>query len=331
MIIKWHGIMSSERPLYGGGPQGSTMGILEYLSQSNDKLQNVQDEDKFSFIDDLSLLELVNLMNIGMASYNVRQHVPSHIAEHNQVIHPDNLKTQKHLNELSQWTDDNMMKLNPKKCKNLIFNFTNNHQFTTTLRINNHEVETVSEAKLLGQIITDDLKWERNIDEVVKSSNKRLRILHEASKFTGKISDLKMIYTMYIRSKLDSSSVVWHSSLTENQINSLERCQKAAVKVILKNNYRNYEDALKMLDLDSLKERRRKQCLKFAKDCLKHEKMKMLFPLNVQNNETKTRHKETYKVNKAYTERYRQSAVPYMQRLLNEDERIKNKEKKRYI
>ena len=124
---------------------------------------------------------------------------------------------------------------------------------------------------------------------------------------------------------------MWHSSRTENQINSLERCQKAAVIVILKNNYRNYEDALKMLDLDSLKERRRKQCLKFAKDCLKHEKMKMLFPLNVQNNETKTRHKETYKVNKAYTERYRQSAVPYMQRLLNEDERIKNKEKKRYI
>ena len=76
------------------------MGILEYLSQSNDKLQNVQDEDKFSFIDDFSLLELVNLMNIGMHSYNVRQHVPSHIAEHNQVIHPDNLKSQKHLNEL---------------------------------------------------------------------------------------------------------------------------------------------------------------------------------------------------------------------------------------
>ena len=87
----------------------------------------------------------------------------------------------------------------------------------------NHDIETVKEAKLLGQIITDDLKWERNIDEVVKNSNKRLRILHEASKFTGKISDLKMIYTMYIRSKLDSSSVVWHSSLNEKEINSLER------------------------------------------------------------------------------------------------------------
>merc|ERR1712218_327565 len=154
------------------------------------------------------------------------------------------------------------MKLNPKKCKNIIFNFTHNNQFTTALKINN--------------------------DEVVKSSNRRLRILHEASKFTGKISDLKIIYTMYIRSKLDSSCMVWHSSLTEKQINSLERCQKAGVKVILKNNYKNYEDALKFLDLDSLQERRKKQCLKFAKDCLKNEKMKKLFPLNVQNRELKT-------------------------------------------
>ena len=99
----------------------------------------------------------------------------------------------------------------------------------------------------------------------------------------------------------------------------------------MKNNYKNYEDTLKFLDLDSLQERRRKQCLKFAKDSLRNGKMKQLFPLNVQNSGLQTRHKQTFKVNKAYTERYKQSAIPYMQRLLNEDERNKNKEKKRYI
>ena len=261
----------------------------------------------------------------------VRQHVPSHIAEHNQFIKPEKLKSQQHLNELSQWTDDKMMKLNPNKCKNLVFNFTHNNQFTTALKVNNHDIETVKEAKLLGQIITDDLKWERNTEEIVKSCNKRMRILHEASKFTGKMSDLKIIYTMYIRSKLDSSCVVWHSSLTEKQTNSLERCQKAALKVILKNNYKSYEDALQMLNLDSLHERRRKQCLKFAKDCIRNEKMRKLFPINVKNSEMETRHKQTYQVNKAYTERYRNSAIPYMQRLLNENEMLKNNEKKRYI
>jgi hypothetical protein len=34
--VKWHGELSSERELKGGGPQGSTFGIWEYLSQSND-------------------------------------------------------------------------------------------------------------------------------------------------------------------------------------------------------------------------------------------------------------------------------------------------------
>ena len=86
-----------------------------------------------------------------------------------------------------------------------------------------------------------------------------------------KISDLKMIYMMFIRSKLDSSCVVWHNSLTEKDNNSLERVQKAAVKVILINSYKNYGNGLKFLNLDTLHERRRKQCLKFAKDCLKHE------------------------------------------------------------
>ena len=59
--------------------------------------------------------------------------------------------------------------------------------------------------------------------------------------------------------------------------------------------------------------------------------MRKLFPINVKNSEMETRHKQTYKVNKAYTERYRNSAIPYMQRLLNENEMLKNNEKKRYI
>ena len=36
MKVKWHGELSEKRDLRGGGPQGSTFGIWEYLSQSND-------------------------------------------------------------------------------------------------------------------------------------------------------------------------------------------------------------------------------------------------------------------------------------------------------
>ena len=45
----------------------------------------------------------------------------------------------------------------------------------------------------------------------------------------------------------------------------------------LNDNYKSYVSALEMLKIDTLQERRRKQCLKFAKDCLKHEQMKKMY------------------------------------------------------
>ena len=41
----------------------------------------------------------------------------------------------------------------------MVFNYTHNYQFTTRLNLNNEILETVKETKLLGTIITDDLKW----------------------------------------------------------------------------------------------------------------------------------------------------------------------------
>ena len=36
MRVKWKGYLGTQRTLNGGGPQGGTPGIEEYLSQSND-------------------------------------------------------------------------------------------------------------------------------------------------------------------------------------------------------------------------------------------------------------------------------------------------------
>ena len=87
----------------------------------------------------------------------------------------------------------------------------------------------------------------------------------------------KNIYILYIRSILEQSCVVWHSSLTQDNENDLERVQKAAVKVILGKEYpENYEQALVRADLDTLKERRTKLCKEFAKNVYKMKKLKVL-------------------------------------------------------
>ena len=59
------------------------------------------------------------------------------------------------------------MKLNNKKTKNLIFNYSKNYQFSTDLKLEGEVVETVSETKLLGTIITSDLNWNKNTQSIV--------------------------------------------------------------------------------------------------------------------------------------------------------------------
>ena len=53
------------------------------------------------------------------------------------------------------------------------------------------------------------------------------------------------------------------------------------------------------------------------------EKFKKMFPLNVKSHNMSKRNHERYKVNKSLTERHKSSAIPFMQRMLNEKERDK--------
>ena len=52
MSVKWHCCRSVPKDIKGGGPQGATLGLLEYQSQSNHSADCVEVEDRFKFVDD---------------------------------------------------------------------------------------------------------------------------------------------------------------------------------------------------------------------------------------------------------------------------------------
>ena len=145
--------------------------------------------------------------------------------------------------------------------------------------VDDKKIELVDETKLLGTHITKDLKWNKNTKELIKKGFTRMQILNRAAGFTSNIEDLKSIYLIYVRSVVEQSAVVWHSSLTYKNRRDLERVQRCAVRVILKNNYKGYKSGLKTLRIQTLKKRREMLCLKFAKNCLKDEKLKKFFPV----------------------------------------------------
>ena len=96
----------------------------------------------------------------------------------------------------------------------------------------------------------------------------------------------------------------------------IERVQKVALKIILNSDYECYDQALAVTGLQNLFERRVTLCKKFATQCLKSEKTRDMFPLNPSS--VDTRNHEKYFVQPATTGRLADSAIPYMQRLLNQ-------------
>ena len=197
MSVSWHGCTSVPRKINGGVPQAATLGILEYLSQSNNNADCVSSEDRFKFIDDLAILEIINLLTIGISCFNVKNQVPSDIIENNQFIPSENLKSKIYLEEIGQRTKNQKMKINNKKSKTMIFNFSKNYQFSTRLELEDEILEIVKETKLLGTIISDNLKWDKNTENIVKKCNKRMELLRRVSSFGASWDELKNIHVIY--------------------------------------------------------------------------------------------------------------------------------------
>ena len=137
---------------------------------------------------------------------------------------------------------------------------------------------------------------------------------------------MKQVYISFIRSLLEQSCNVWSSSLTVECQKDIERVQKIALKIMLKDQYKSYENALKLLDLETLKERRSILSLKFAKKCLKNPKMKNLFPPSKNKHEMTKRNPEHFQVFHANTDRLRNSAIIHMQKQLNQEVTRRKKE-----
>ena len=122
-------------------------------------------------------------------------------------------------------------------------------------------LEQVHKTRLLGVVLRDDLSFKSNTDLITKNAYKRMSILHKLGQFSLPAEDMINIYVLYIRSVLEQSSVVWNSSITKGEQLDIERVQKCALRIILKEDYHSYAQAPLKSGLVSLVERRELLCL----------------------------------------------------------------------
>jgi hypothetical protein len=225
------------------------------------------------------------------------------------------------MDKLTTFVNEHEMRINQDKTRIMLFNTARKWDFTPTVSLGNTNInlEVVEELKLLGIIVTSDMKWHANTAYLCEKGFNRLWMLKNLKRFGATKSELLDIYNKQCRSVLELAVPVWTAGLTQDDVTNLERVQKTACAIILGRAYSGYKNALKYLQIKSLEERRKDLCLNFAKKSAKSDKYQHWFkkadvpPVNTRS------HKpiNTFKPVPTRTDRFRDSPIPYLTSLLN--------------
>ena len=226
---------------------------------------------------------------------------------------PDKSRLQERLKDLEKYVVDHEMILNTKKTKVILFNFSRMSDFEPNITLNENKLEIIYKTKLLGVICTSDCKWKENTKNLVAKANSKMWFLRRLKVLGASEETLIDIYKLFIRSHLEFCAPLWSGDLSKKNCEDLERVQKTVCKIILGHKLSSYEEALEQLQLEPLEDRRRLLCLKFAKKCLENPSMTQFFEIGIT-----TRTRTTYLEPDSRTKRFRNSAIPFMIRLLNQ-------------
>ena len=101
---------------------------------------------------------------------------------------------------------------------------------TPTLSIDDVPLNFVNCAKILGIWLQDDLKWDKQIKEMLKKANSRLYMLRNLKRFGFNPTELGIIYKGYVRPLLVYGDVVSGSSLICDQGTTLEKVKKKSLQ-----------------------------------------------------------------------------------------------------
>lgn len=288
--VKYKNAYSEWIPLSGGVPQGTILGPIAFLGMINDALCDTQSE-VWKYVDDLTIGD--NRKYNGTSSI------------------------QSSLDKLHDWSVSNKLKLNPAKCHVMQIYFGKKDHPDVNLHIADHHLEVVKKVKLLGVTIQCDLKWDSQIDNILKKANQKMFMLRKLKAAGLNTEELLIVYRGYIRPLLEYAAPMWHPGLTQKQVNQVESIQRRVCKYILGRDYISYDDSLAILDLKSLHDRRVGMCTNFAQKALTSDRFSTWFTPHVSNSTMQLRRKYVVKPFKCNTERFKTSPLPYMANLLN--------------
>ena len=201
LILSYKGAKSGVKEMPGGGPQGTVLGMSLFIILINSagfKEVDLKLGENFTraanahkiisrmhakYVDDLTVAEALKLKDVLYVENQKELKIPLNYHERTEHMLKDECsEVEKQLKELEEYAISNEMKINQNKTQLMLFNPCKIYDFQPELSIDGVRIEVVKEMKLLGIIISDDLKWHSNTAHITKKAYSRLWVLRRLKK-----------------------------------------------------------------------------------------------------------------------------------------------------
>jgi hypothetical protein len=301
---------------YGKAHEETTIG--EQITAQKNKRVAIR-EAKAKWVDDLTEVKNININKDTekVPEKELVRPLPKH-ARTEHKIKPHMNKMHEEVTSIYSIACTNHMKVNSEKTKTILFNSSRKTDVEPLVATPNGEnLEYVSETKLLGTILTDDLKTIKNTQHMVSKAYKRMWLLRRLANLTTNKSELLETYCKQIRPLVELAVPYWGTRITKHEVTILERVQKTALHIIYGENYTLYEEILQLSNLKSLADRRENLITKFAIKTYNNPKFNSWL-VKKEKKEVYTRSEQQFlKEVPSRTRRYESSTIPVITKIIN--------------
>ena len=292
--------------------------VGEVISKINTRRKPIVSTHE-KYVDDLTLLELIDIKRqiVHDTDADPTRPVPYHLRT-GHFLPAGNSLVHEQLWRLERYAEEHQMRINSSKTKLMLFSESRTVDIQPEFYVNGEEIQMVDKFKLLGVVLTSDLKWKENTTYIVTRCYSILWMIRRLKSLNCPQEQLIDTFIKQVRSIMEMACPAWHPTLTKADSSILERVQKSALNIILGSGYTSYESAPDILELDTdtLEERRDELCLNFARKSAEHPIHSKWF-LKTKG-EQHTRNHNIYQPVWARTGRFGKSPIPHMTNIPNE-------------